>query len=60
MYSLVGLGGPAKEREEGEAVVARDYARGPPLIRGRDGEMRSTWRVTTDALITGNYRCLIN
>lgn len=44
MYSLVGLGG----------------LRVLPQHAAIEIEMHSTWRVTTDALITGNYRCLIN
>lgn len=44
MYSLVGLGG----------------LRVFPQHAAIEIEMHSTWRVTTDALITGNYRCLIN
>lgn len=50
MYSLVG---------PGESSVPSQHPHPPPtsLI---EMEIRSTWRVTTNALITGNYRCLIN
>jgi len=44
MYSLVGLGGLGVLSQHATIEM----------------EMCSTWRVTTNALITGNYRCLIN
>lgn len=50
MYSLVGLGGLRVPSQHPH----------PHLTRLIEMEMRSTWCVTTDALITGNYRCLIN